>query len=222
MSRVGRELSSPESWYLDLVDVDRDVAALFWLTMWPEAGRSWLWLAAAAFGDAPVVVIDDAAPLPSPPSLELRAPGVWADLVVEAADEHHSIGVEAFGVRLDEGAVPEVEPWGVRTALGFDLEWESDGRPSGPWGQRSSVHGELLIGDDAYAVDGSGVVRQSRGARWLPEPTPPSTGPGVELIVPLAGTMPDGSPLTVLASARVDAGWSIVPLSGSVEPRPRR
>ena len=82
----------------------------------------------ASFGR--IVVADEAVPLPRPTAgLEIRADGLWASLLCETAFEHWSLGLEAFGLRLDDDAVGDDPPaWadlvGERLPVGFDLEWE--------------------------------------------------------------------------------------------------
>ena len=77
-----------------------------------------------------IVVADEAVPLPRPTAgLEIRADGLWASLLCETAFEHWSLGLEAFGLRLDDDAVGDDPPaWadlvGERLPVGFDLEWE--------------------------------------------------------------------------------------------------
>ena len=52
-----------------------------------------------------VTVIDNAVPFPTNyESLELRTDGLWADHHVETPLEHFSLGLEAFGVALDDPA----------------------------------------------------------------------------------------------------------------------
>ena len=78
--------------------------------------------------DRPLVtVIDHEVPLPEAPSLEIRTDGLWADHTVETPLEHFSLGLEAFGVGLDDPAEVYGELHGDRVPFGFDLEWETDG-----------------------------------------------------------------------------------------------
>jgi hypothetical protein len=92
-----------------------------------------------------VVVDDDDVPLPRGELLEIRADGLWAEVVHEGED-HWSFGLEAFGLRfdtLDEARTADV---GQRIAVGLDLEWD-----------RGRVAGEILVGRARIPVDGTGT-----------------------------------------------------------------
>ena len=104
-------------------------------------------------------------------ALEIRADSLWSELVCETPGEHWSIGLEAFGVRLDvvddalEGEI------GERIALGFDFEWETTGAPftSNVGGvvrevQPGVVRGEVLLGRDRIPLDSVGLFEHSIGA----------------------------------------------------------
>jgi hypothetical protein len=104
-----------------------------------------VYLAELVTTDGVVVVRDDDVPLPRGALIEVRADGLWAELVPEA-DDHWSFGLEAFGLRfdtLDEARASEV---GERVPVGADLEWD-----------RGRVVGEVLIGRARLAVDGTGT-----------------------------------------------------------------
>jgi len=111
------------------------------------------------------------------PGLELRTSGLWADHVVEEPLRRWSLGLEAFGLAfpvaelsaLDLGD-PDIR--GERVPVGWDLEWEHDAlpgwydTPSGvsAYGGPARVHGEVLVGVDAFEVD----VVGHRAHRWGP------------------------------------------------------
>ena len=80
--------------------------------------------------------------------LEVRADGLWAELVCEVPDEHWTFGLEAFGLRLDDRDEARTADVGERVPVGFDLEWDE-----------GHVIGELLIGRSRIPFDGSGHVR---------------------------------------------------------------
>ena len=90
-----------------------------------------------------LVVRDDDVPRPRGALLEVRADGLWTEMVCETPGEHWSFGLEAFGLRVDDPA----ETIGDRIPVGYDLEWET---PDG-------VHGELLIGRATIPVDATGA-----------------------------------------------------------------
>jgi hypothetical protein len=118
--------------------------------------------ALGAFGR--IVVADEAVPLPRPAAgLEIRADGLWASLVCETAFEHWSLGLEAFGLRLELDALGDDPPaWadlvGERLPVGFDLEWELTDPPvalvdGSGYRQVGTMFGELLVVRDRIAVD---------------------------------------------------------------------
>jgi len=127
-----------------------------------------------------IVVADESVALPRPQAgLEIRADGLWASLCCETPFEHWSLGLEAFGLRLDPGPVVETadaddadevdaaagawdELVGERLALGFDLEWELRGPPEplsdgGGYAQVGVLFGEVLVERDRIEIDGPAV-----------------------------------------------------------------
>jgi hypothetical protein len=114
-----------------------------------------------------IVVADEAVPLPrAAAGLEIRADGLWASLLCETAFEHWSLGLEAFGLRLDADALGDDPPaWadlvGERLPVGFDLEWELTAplAPPAPladgegYRQTGTLFGEILVIRDRIALD---------------------------------------------------------------------
>ena len=117
-----------------------------------------------------IVVADESVALPRPQAgLEIRADGLWASLCCETPFEHWSLGLEAFGLRLDDedaadldadaGAVGSWETLvGERIPVGFDLEWELRGPPEpladgAGFAQPGVLFGEVLVVRDRIAVD---------------------------------------------------------------------
>jgi hypothetical protein len=101
----------------------------------------------SAVGAGFVVVRDDAVPRPRGRALEVRTDGLWTELTCETRDEHWSLGLEAFGLRVDD---PQ-ESIGERIAVGYDLEWETP----------DLVHGELLLVRAVIPVDARGTFTVS-------------------------------------------------------------
>ena len=101
-----------------------------------------------------VVVRDNEVPLPRQP-FEIRADGLWSEAVREAANEHGSFGMEAFGLIVAD----EHDEIGERMPVGYDVEWEVgiNGPPIG------EVHGEVLIGRERYDVAGVGKFSELGG-----------------------------------------------------------
>jgi hypothetical protein len=121
-----------------------------------------------------VTVVDHDVRPPRPPSLEVRAEGLWADHNIETPFDHISLGCEAFALGLDDPAAmydPHGPPVGDRVAFGLDLEWETDGAayayPPGTtrYEVPCQVHGEVLVGDERIELDAIGGRDHSWGTR---------------------------------------------------------
>jgi hypothetical protein len=111
--------------------------------------RAWYWtyLVNVPDVDGIVAVRDHDVPLPRA-GLEVRTDGLWAELWCETPNEHWTFGLEAFGLRLDEPdeALRPGGEIGERIAVGLDIEWELG----------DLVHGDVLVGREAYSFDGWG------------------------------------------------------------------
>ncbi len=169
----------------------------------PAEDRAWYWAALVAAGRHPVVVAAADVALPRR-GLEVRAEGLWADHFVETSFDHVSVACEAFALELDDHSVAvDDSTRGAVVPFGLDLGWETvgdvgpvpePGAAEGCYELVCSVHGEVLVGDEALPVDAPGA----RAHRWGPEPwsspwqlgTLPVPGPGapagagVHLVVP--------------------------------------
>ncbi|HLG00535.1 MAG TPA: hypothetical protein VI916_08695 [Acidimicrobiia bacterium] len=173
-----------ESWYFDFATAAGDdvTGGFLRLSLFPNLGVAWLWAAWVA-GDRLVIVRDHEVPLPRGAGLEVRAGGLWADLICETAATHWTLGLEAFGLGLDDPVEALGAERGERVPLGFDLEWEAaepaftfpepTARPHHGHVQHGGrVHGDVLVGADRIAFDGWGVhdhfwgVRDWWGAGW--------------------------------------------------------
>jgi hypothetical protein len=97
-----------------------------------------------------VLVADDDVALPRGALLEVRAEGLWAELVCETRGEHWGFGLEAFGLRYDDPAEALVSDRAERVPVGLDLEWETP----------DHVVGELLVGRDRIPVDATGTFTE--------------------------------------------------------------
>ncbi|HWH35312.1 MAG TPA: hypothetical protein VNT56_08345 [Acidimicrobiales bacterium] len=159
-----------ESWDLSFATAGAALGGYARLTLDPGHRRAWYWAALVGRGRPLVIVVDhDLAP-PRGRALDLRGEGLWTSLTCETPLEHWSVGLEAFGVALDDPA----EAWrslrGDRAPLGLDLEWEVDGtawpapHPEG-YHLPARVHGEVLVGEETLAVDGTGGVTHAWGIR---------------------------------------------------------
>ena len=176
----GPEPDWTEAWTFDFFVADGSVGGSVTVARHPNrsGGRFWYWASLVGAGRPLVAVADHGVPPPRRPwSLELRSDGLWADHNCETAGEHWSIGLEAFGVRLDDPSECYGEPRGDRVGIAFDLEWETDGHAvtgsAGPGEQAGTtryeipcrVHGEVLVEDEVIEIDGWG----QRDHLWGPQ-----------------------------------------------------
>jgi len=223
-----------EAWQLDVAGSDGTGVAVQ-LACAPALGVAWWWThLLLPDRTGPVVVRDHEVPLPRV-GLEVRADGLWGELVCETAFEHWTYGLEAFGVALDDLADSRRGEIGERVPVGFDLEWEID--PGGGelrdcddswpgYEQFGAVHGEVLLGRARVEIDAFGrrahrwgVPQWDRAARctWLGERgggarvgTNVPIMPFGSFVVPL--TTPDGgaAELTraLVRGAAGEIGWS--------------
>jgi hypothetical protein len=159
-----------ESWYLDFTTDDGRLGGYVRLGLYPNLEASWLWACVVGEGRPLVTVLDHEAPLPTAPGLELRTEGLWCDLTCETPLEHWSVGLEAFGVALDEPTEVYRSCRGDRTPLGLDLEWETEGGTYAYPGVTRyevpcRVHGEVLVGSERIGFEGWGERDHSWGRR---------------------------------------------------------
>ena len=196
-----------QSWALDFVQADKSgqgVGGFVRLELRPDLGAAWYWAYLVGPEVGLIVVRDHEATLPRPTaSPVVRAEGLWAEFVCETDGEHWSVGLEAFGVRLDDPADGFRGEIGERLAVGLDLEWEIDEHGG-------AVYGEILLGRDRLAFDGVGWFTHEPGEHsW-------ATTAGIE-----ASFDADGLPRSVTARVRGEAeaveilGVTAIPIDGS-------
>ena len=174
---AGPELLWNESLYMDFTAADGSLGGYVRIGRYPNLGVIWYWGCVVGPDRPLVTVIDNAVPFPTRyESLELRTDGLWADHHAQVPLDHFTLGLEAFGVALDDPAETYRGLRGDRTALGFDLEWDTDGIPfRWPAGLDRyeipcRVHGEILVGDERIEFEGPGQRDHSWGVRdwWDP------------------------------------------------------
>ena len=178
-----------ESWYLDFSAPDGRLAGYVRLTLRPGEGTAWFWAGMVGGGPTLVTLRDHEVPMPSGRGFEVRASGLWTELVCETPLDHWSVGLEAFGVALDD----PLEAWrrerGDPWALGLDVEWEAAGAcqpwPGGYW-QGCAVHGDVLVGAERFSLDGTGT----RVHQWGDRPRSAASGWA-------AGRLEDGTAFAV-------------------------
>jgi hypothetical protein len=134
---------------------DAGIAGFVRLELRADEKIAWYWTYLVGVpGVEGVLVVRDHEVLLPTQGLEIRADGLWAEMVCETPREHWTFGLEAFGVRIDspEEALRPGGEIGDRTAVGLDIEWEvgADGPPAG------TVHGDVLVGRARHPIDGPG------------------------------------------------------------------
>jgi hypothetical protein len=168
--RPGSDALWGESWYFDFVAPDGSLGGYVRLGFYPNLGVSWYWACVVGPDRQPVIVVDHEVAIPRS-GLEVRADGLWADHNCETPLDHWSLGLEAFGVMLDDPTDAYRGMLGERVPLGFDLEWETDGEvfryPPGldRYEIPCRVHGEVLVGRERIEFSGVGQRDHSWGVR---------------------------------------------------------
>jgi hypothetical protein len=114
--------------------------------------------------------------LPRRDAIEVRTSGLWCDYECLQPFTHVSIGLEAFGLEIEDPDDVFGDLRGHRRPLGFDLEWDTDGSrrdtPEGPgYEMPCRVDGEILQADQQIDFRGFGWRRHEWGpARWWDPP----------------------------------------------------
>jgi hypothetical protein len=204
-----------EAWQLDLATED-GVGVAVRLACAPKRGVAWWWThVLLPDRPRPIVVRDHEVPLPRV-GLEVRADGLWGELVCETPFEHWTFGLEAFGVALDNPSESLVGEIGERMPIGFDLEWEVDetvgdirDEPDDAmqgYAQFGVVHGELLFGRSRVEIAATGRRVHSWGVPGCAQPRASywMRGPGVA----------ESARYAVPVGCR-RLGWFVVPLPGA-------
>lgn len=189
-----RHPGQSESWSLDFCTVDASLGGFVALTFHPARRRCWYWAALVGEGRPYLLVRDLEVGLPRlPASREIRAEALWADMNCETPFEHWSLGLEAFGVAMDDPGEALGAERGERVGLGLDLEWEAVGAllgGEGSYDQPGIVHGEVLVGSagvETIAFQGRGWRRHAWGEdAW--------SGMGAAPMSWLGGWLDDGTP----------------------------
>ena len=177
-----------ESWWFDFVAPDGSLGGFVRIALQPHRRRSSYWAALVRDGHPLVTVLEHDAPLPGPPGLEVRADGLWCDHICETPLDHWTIGLEAFGLGLDDPGDVFGRCVGDPVPLGFDLEWEtavgvestSNRRQRGGgevgYGVACTVFGEVLVGSERLELDGFGHRAHHWGVRDWVAPSWSGTG----------------------------------------------
>jgi hypothetical protein len=163
-----------ESWYLDFAAGDTSFGGYVRLGLYPNLGRSWLWVHLVGDGRPLVLLRDHTLPCPDGDDLRIERDGLR--VVLDAPEPLVRYRVEAAGngVRLDDPAVTIHGEAGPAASLRVQLEWESRG-PAFPYEattryeQSAWVTGTVAIDGETIAVDCPGQRDHSWGVRdwWL-------------------------------------------------------
>ena len=160
---------SDEAWGFEWGTADGD-GGFVRLALHRSERLAWFWAYLLRPDEGPVVVRDHEVTLPRGAALEIRAEALWSELVCETPGEHWSIGLEAFGVALDDADDALHGEIGERIALGFDFEWETSGDPFTSElndvireEQPGMVQGEILLGRDRIPLQTVGRFEHAIG-----------------------------------------------------------
>ena len=138
-------------WRLELAGADGTRGSLELEIPATGQARYEVHLSGPELGDGVIVVRDDDVDPPRGRLLEIRADGLWAELVCETPGEHWGFGLEAFGLRFADEEEAATSDVGDRLPVGLDLEWEIP----------NLVHGELLVERDRIPFDGTGTFTET-------------------------------------------------------------
>ncbi|MDQ3569421.1 MAG: hypothetical protein M3396_02135 [Actinomycetota bacterium] len=198
----GRHPGRWESWAFDFFTAGASLGGFVGLSFHPDLRRCWYWAALVGDRRRYLLVRDLDVPLPRlAASREIRSEALWADMNCETPFEHWSIGLEAFGVAMDDPDEALRTERGERLGLGLDIEWEAVGEIEGAEGsyeQPGIVHGEVLVGGagvETIAFEGHGWRRHAWGDPPCDGPDRPGSPEG--MLAPrswLGGRLDDGTP----------------------------
>jgi hypothetical protein len=178
----------PETWTLEFARPDGTGG---FARLSRRASQASYWAAVVSPTLGLVVVHDDGLTAPRHPRLlVVRGDGLWAELVEETRGEHWTVGLEAFGVRLDDPLDAERGERGERLPLGLDVEWETG------IGAYGAVHGDLLVARDRLVFDGTGrfahdsiddepLLHESRWLSWQSRPDDGHTARDGDVLIDL-------------------------------------
>lgn len=154
--------------------------------------------------DDPLVLVEVAIPVTNP-RWEFRSSGLWVEAVCERPGEHWSYGLEAFALAIDGADELLGRGYGLRTPLGWELDFVVDQTASGepddpdPDGgggttiESGRVDGLVLTGpgadgERAFAGVGWRVAWDEVDVGRWPSGVPAVGGQPREVALPLWGT----------------------------------
>lgn len=160
-----------ESYYLDFVTEDGSLAGYVRLGLYPNWGRAWYWACVTGPGRPLVLIADNDAPLPDPGGTAVRTDAYRASQ--EISEPFGSARVSLDGVAsVLASAVDAYGDLGAAetTRLVLDLEWRTVGgvypyKDLPRYEIPCAVSGTVRVGDETFAVTGSGERDHSWGER---------------------------------------------------------
>jgi hypothetical protein len=219
---AGADASWQESWDLEFFSAEGDLGGYARLTLPAAGSRAWFVAALVGVDRRPVSVVDHDVVPPRRDELEVRSSGLWVDLQCLVPGDHVTLGLECFGVQLDDPADALLDGRGAVVPLGFDLEWDtaSPARPALDAGRGTGydlacrVHGEVLVAEERHQLDGWGrrahtwgpvrardwpatVAGRRRDGAWVHGSEPEAAvAPGAVCWAPVP--VPDGDEITAV------------------------
>lgn len=160
-----------ESYYFDFVTEDGSLGGYVRLGLYPNWGKAWYWACVTGPGRPLVLLADNEAPLPAPGETTVKTDSYLAAQEIR----------EPFGpARVTLDGTAHVLPDATRaygdlaaaetTRLVFDLEWQTVGgvypyKDLPRYEIPCTVSGTVRVGDETFAITGSGERDHSWGER---------------------------------------------------------
>jgi hypothetical protein len=171
---AGSEELWGESWYLDFAASDTSYGGYVRLGLYPNLGRSWLWVYLVGRDSPLVAVCDHTLPCPDGDTLRITANGLHVEVDTPQPLERCRVVAEGTGGRLDDPARAFHGEQGDPVQVRVELDWHSRGpafayEATTRYEQSAWVTGQFTIGGETITVDCAGQRDHSWGVRdwWL-------------------------------------------------------
>ncbi len=175
----GRHIAGPEelwgeSWYLDFAASDMSYGGYVRLGLYPNLGRSWLWVHLVGRGRPLAAVCDHGLPCPDGDAIEVSATGVRAAIDTPEPLQRCHVTAEGTGGLLRDPARVFHGDRGDGVPVRVELDWHSRGpafayEATTRYEQSAWVTGEVVVDGETIPVDCPGQRDHSWGVRdwWL-------------------------------------------------------